>query len=401
MRIADDAPLRARRRFACFSVRLLAVVLAVFAAGAVPALAHPVAQGAMELRVEPGRLVLDVHASMEQVLVQAAYGPAATAALAERVRLHGDYLRAHLRLAADGEALQAGPAEALAARPGRAAWRLVFPLPVGSRPARLALWQDVLREIEYAPGNPWETSYVLRVSGAATGAGAEGGLLASAQTLSLALRPVPATPATPATPAAAPPAPAVPVVQWIAHGLRHILAGYDHLLFVAALTLGARRLGELVRLVGAFTLAHTLTLALSVLDVFRLPSGFVEPMIAASIVAVALLNVFGSTDARTPRRRLLCAFGFGLFHGLGFAGGLLEAFADLGGGAAVTAILAFSIGVEGGHLAVVLPLWALLAALRHRHAGSDPRALRRGASVAISLAGLLYLAAALGHGPLA
>lgn len=395
MRIADYVPLRARWRFACCSMRLLAVVLAGFAAGGVPALAHPVAQGAMELRVEPGRIVLDVHASMEQVLVQAAYGPAATDALAERVRLHGDYLRAHLRLAADGEALQAGPAEALAARPGRAAWRLVFPLPAGSRPARLTLWQDVLREIEYAPGNPWEASYVLRVSGAATGTGPEGGLLASAQTLNLTLRPVPTAPA------AAPPAPAVPVAQWIAHGLRHILAGYDHLLFVAALTLGARRLGELVRLVGAFTFAHTLTLALSALDVFRLPSGVVEPMIAASIVAVALLNVFGSTDARTPRRRLLCAFGFGLFHGLGFAGGLLEAFADLGGGAAVTAILAFSVGVEGGHLAVVLPLWTLLAALRHRHAGSDPRALRRGASVAISLAGLLYLAAALGHGPLA
>ena len=357
-----------------------------------PAAAHPVAQGAMELQLEPGRIVLDVHASMEQVLVQAAYGPAATATLPERIRLHGEYLRAHLRLAADDVALQAGPAEALAARPGRAAWRLVFPLPAGSRPARLRLWQDVLREIEYAPGNPWEASYVLRVSGAGAG---EGGLLASAQTLSLSLSPAPSAPA------AAPPAPAVPVAQWIAHGLRHILAGYDHLLFVAALTLGARRLGELVWLVGAFTLAHTLTLALSALDVIRLPSGLVEPMIAASIVAVALLNVFGSTDARTPCRRLLCAFGFGLFHGLGFAGGLLEAFADLGGGAAVTAILAFSVGVEGGHLAVVLPLWTLLAALRHRRAGSDPRALRRGASVAISLAGLLYLAAALGHGPLA
>lgn len=375
MRIAESAGLS-------WPMLLLMLLMPVAAA------AHPVAQGAMELRVEPGRVVLDVHAALEQVLVQAAYGPAAGAPLAERIRRHGDYLRVHVRLAADGARLVADAPEVLPARPGRAAWRLTYALPAKAAATRLTLDQDVLREIDYAPGNPWEASYVLQLADA--GGARAAGLLASAQPRELLL-------ATPVLPA--PPAPSA--ADWLVHGLRHILGGYDHLLFVAALTLGARRLGELLWLVAAFTLAHTLTLTCAALDWIRLPPAFVEPVIAASIVAVAALNVFAAGEPRTPQRRRLCAFGFGLFHGLGFAGGLLEAFADLGATSALTAICAFSVGVELGHLAVVLPVWGLLVGLRHRHAGSDPRALRRGASVAISLAGLLYLAAALGHGPLA
>src|SRR5205085_2683763 len=105
------------------------------------------------------------------------------------------------------------------------------------------------------------------------------------------------------------------------HGLLHILTGYDHLLFVTALVLAVRSLWDLVKVITAFTAAHSITLTLSAFDLVRLPSRVVEPIIAASIVFVALQNVFWPEQTR-GWTRLTVAFFFGLFHGLGFAGGL-------------------------------------------------------------------------------
>jgi hypothetical protein len=103
------------------------------------------------------------------------------------------------------------------------------------------------------------------------------------------------------------------------HGVRHILTGYDHLLFIGALVLAANTFWELVKVVTAFTLAHTITLTLAAFDLVHLPQQVIEPLISASIVFVALQNVFwpGRT---TGWSRLGVAFFFGLFHGLGFAG---------------------------------------------------------------------------------
>ncbi len=112
-------------------------------------------------------------------------------------------------------------------------------------------------------------------------------------------------------------------------------------------------------MIAAFTLAHTMTLALSVFGIVRLPSGFVEPVIAVSILFVALENVFFPRRARA-RVRLAVAFGFGLIHGLGFAGGLLETMTALSGLSVWIALAAFSLGVELGHQVVVLPLFGLL-----------------------------------------
>ena len=116
--------------------------------------------------------------------------------------------------------------------------------------------------------------------------------------------------------------------DYAGHGIEHILTGYDHLLFVTALVLAATRLWDLIKVVTAFTLAHSLTLTLSVLNIVTLSDRIVEPMIAASIVFVAVQNIFWP-ERSTGWARLAVAFGFGLFHGLGFAGGLKDAMSEM------------------------------------------------------------------------
>src|SRR5262249_59469524 len=101
-------------------------------------------------------------------------------------------------------------------------------------------------------------------------------------------------------------------------GVEHILTGYDHLLFLAALLVRGGRVWSLLKIVTAFTVAHSLTLALAVLGALTVSPRLVEPAIAASIAYVALENVF----RQAPSRRWLVTFGFGLVHGLGFASGL-------------------------------------------------------------------------------
>ncbi|MCD7098461.1 HupE/UreJ family protein [Stenotrophomonas sp. MMGLT7] len=187
------------------------------------------------------------------------------------------------------------------------------------------------------------------------------------------------------------------LLTYFVQGVRHILGGYDHLLFACALVLGAATLRELLKVVTAFVLAHSLTLVLAALDLVHLSARVVEPLIAASIVFVALQNLLWPRTAH-GRGRLAVAFGFGLFHGLGFAGGLLELMQHLPHAALVRAILGFSLGVEGGHLLVLLPLFALLQALQRRGGAQAParlRTVRRLGSAAIAVAGTGYLGLAL------
>jgi len=152
---------------------------------------------------------------------------------------------------------------------------------------------------------------------------------------------------------------------YLSLGVRHILNphAWDHLLFAAALVLAVRRLWDLVAVVTAFTAAHSLTLTLSVLGWVHLGGRIVEPMIAASIVFVAILNIFWP-ERRTRWWRLSAAFGFGLFHGLGFAGDLSEAMAGLPAVALAAALIGFSVGVEVGQQVVVLPLFGGLQLIR-------------------------------------
>jgi hypothetical protein len=127
-----------------------------------------------------------------------------------------------------------------------------------------------------------------------------------------------------------------------------------------------------------------------VLNLVRLPSHVVEPVIAASIVCVAVQNVFFPRQSR-GWARLAIAFAFGLFHGLGFAGGLMEAMADMPGINLVAALVCFTIGVELAHQLLIVPLFYVLKLVRRRadtteSAPALPMSLRF-ASVLISLAG--------------
>jgi hypothetical protein len=178
------------------------------------------------------------------------------------------------------------------------------------------------------------------------------------------------------------------------HGVMHILTGYDHLLFVSALVIATLSFWEMVKVIAAFTLAHTLTLALSVFDVVRLPSAIVEPAIALSIVFVALENVLWPQRAHS-RARLAIAFGFGLVHGLGFAGGLLDAMTGLPSIGIWIALVAFSLGVEIGHQAVVLPLFGLVSVSRGKVQPLLQARILRCGSVLIALCGAYYLVVAL------
>ena len=187
------------------------------------------------------------------------------------------------------------------------------------------------------------------------------------------------------------------------HGVRHILTGYDHLLFVSALVLGAAGLWDLIKVVTAFTLAHSLTLTLAALNLVHVSGRVVEPFISASIVCVALQNIFWPERSR-GWSRLAVAFFFGLFHGLGFAGGLLDVMHQMHKETVLLAILGFSLGVEAGHQVVLLPLFAALKAARWTQADAVGRAwlatmLRRFGSAGISVAGVYYLCVALTEHP--
>jgi hydrogenase/urease accessory protein HupE len=155
-------------------------------------------------------------------------------------------------------------------------------------------------------------------------------------------------------------APAAPA-SFIHLGVEHILTGYDHLLFLLALLARGGGLWSLFKIVTAFTVAHSVTLALAVLGLVSIPARVVEPAIAASIVWVALENVL-VRDA--PSQRWLVSFCFGLIHGLGFASALGPL--ALPAWNLTLALLGFNLGVEAGQALVVMAVLPLLLwAQRH------------------------------------
>ena len=155
------------------------------------------------------------------------------------------------------------------------------------------------------------------------------------------------------------------VRTYLGLGVEHILTGVDHLLFVLGLLLLVRGFGRLVKTVSAFTIAHSVTLALATLGFVHVPSPPVEAVIALSIVFVAkeILRSRGRSASTQPslteRQPWLVAFSFGLLHGLGFAGGLSEV--GLPEGHIPLALLLFSIGVEVGHFSFIAAVFALMA----------------------------------------
>lgn len=177
-------------------------------------------------------------------------------------------------------------------------------------------------------------------------------------------------------------------------GVGHIadLRGYDHILFIVALTAGysLRDWHKLLWLVTAFTLGHSLTLALATLDRVRVSSGLVEMLIAVTIVATGVYGLISrrrTADAAPQhRQRILYAMagGFGLIHGLGFSSFLRSV---LGGEERIAwPLFAFNVGLEVGQIAIVLAI-LMMGTLVCDVAGVPRRYWAMGLSVAAVVAG--------------
>lgn len=181
------------------------------------------------------------------------------------------------------------------------------------------------------------------------------------------------------------PAPAPGVGAFVALGVEHILTGADHLLFLLALVLPGGSTRALAATVTAFTVGHSVTLALAALGVATPPASIVEPLVALSIAIAALENL----RRPDPRTRWRVTLAFGLLHGFAFAGALRAIAlprAELPG-----ALAGFNAGVEIGQLAVLLVALPLLARLRAAGLLGD-RAVRA-ASVALAAAGAAWCVA--------
>ncbi len=140
-------------------------------------------------------------------------------------------------------------------------------------------------------------------------------------------------------------------------GYQHILPlGLDHILFVLSLFLLNPKLKPVLTQATAFTIAHTLTLGLSMYKIINPPTNIVEPLIALSILYVALENIF---SPKLKASRIGIVFLFGLVHGMGFASALGQL--GLPQNAYLTSLLMFNLGVELGQITVILAAWLLFA----------------------------------------
>jgi hypothetical protein len=182
-------------------------------------------------------------------------------------------------------------------------------------------------------------------------------------------------------------------------GIRHILTGYDHVLFLLCLLLPSvmrrtasgwkpvDRLADavwpVVGIVSAFTVAHSITLGLAATKVISLSPAFIEPAIAVTIILAALDNILPVF----PVRRFVVTFFFGLIHGFGFAGVLSEL--DLPTARFAWALLQFNLGLEMGQLMIVVVVTSILFAAR-RWQRYPPWVIRGGSVVAI-VVGMLWL----------
>ena len=142
------------------------------------------------------------------------------------------------------------------------------------------------------------------------------------------------------------------VTKYVISGFEHIIPlGIDHILFVLGLFFFSLAWRPLLWQVSAFTLAHTITLAMATLGVVTVSPAIVEPLIAASIAYVAIENIFHKQDRTIGWSRIAVVFGFGLLHGLGFASVLGDF--GLNDGQFIVSLIAFNVGVELGQIAVI------------------------------------------------
>lgn len=150
------------------------------------------------------------------------------------------------------------------------------------------------------------------------------------------------------------------LVHFVGQGILHILTGYDHVLFILTLLFGVGTWRRLAVIVTSFTAAHSITLIASTLGLVTVPAHVIEPLIAASVLFVAVDAVLRPQASV----RATVTFAFGLVHGFGLSNVLRDL--GLSGGALVPALLGFNLGVELGQLAIVAPLFPVVLWLRQR-----------------------------------
>ena len=399
----------------------------VLAGWLTPVQAHPFLQDRWQVVAVSNRLAMRATVTLREVAVIQGLKPEQLlqpTALLRALSNHAAYVSGHLHVFARGARLPievldytllvdeggSGPEDEAPER-RHAAYDLEVQLPDAPGPVSLRFAHDVLRGLSFAPGIPWDVSHVLVVTDPLRRVLGEG-VVRVGQDVEVTWAGVGAA-ATPSIAAASArgPAGAAPrpgptasgFVGFLRHGLHHVASGYDHLLFLAALTLAAATWRRLLGIIGVFTLAHSITVTLSAVGGWSMPSWIVEPVIAGSIVVVGLQNLLAPGHAR-GHGRLLVAFGFGLVHGLGFAGGLAEALGDVSGAGLAVPIVAFCLGVELAHLAVGGPIFGILKAIgskggpgdgASRPTGALSARLHRWGSVLVSAGGAWYLWAAL------
>jgi hypothetical protein len=155
------------------------------------------------------------------------------------------------------------------------------------------------------------------------------------------------------------------VLDFIGQGILHIFTGYDHVLFILTLVVAVRSWRHLAVIVTSFTVAHSITLALATFAVVTVSGRVVEPLIALTVLFVAL---DAALRPRAPVRASV-AFAFGLIHGLGLSSVLRDL--GLSGRTLLPALFGFNVGVEIGQLLIVGPAFALVLALRKNEARFD------------------------------
>lgn len=385
------------------NMRQILIFFVTFTVQVSVAWAHPNLQNSLSVTFEPSLVRLDISVSVKELSVAHGInglpvngvGRLDTGAIKRAAQDHRDYLLKHLKLSAGMRVLE-GKITALISPPFFADpvqtfyhYQIDYPLG-GPATAEVSIFHEMLKEWPYSALTAWNVSYVVKIN-----------RLGSFDTKSWLLPYQESVSIPTGWEIVAAAAPMVSVSgsgrsfkEYLWHGIMHILTGYDHLLFIVALVLGTMDFWKMIKVIVAFTIAHSFTLALCVLGLLRVSSDIVEPVIAISIVTVALGNMLRPEQSLSGNR-LVVAFGFGLIHGLGFAGGLLDAMVGLPQTALWIALVAFSLGVEIGHQLVVLPVFGLLSVTSQKLSDDKYRQLRFYSSAVVTLGGFYYLLVAL------
>ena len=170
-------------------------------------------------------------------------------------------------------------------------------------------------------------------------------------------------------------------IPFIKLGFHHILIGLDHILFIIALVVTSRKLMDVIKIATLFTLAHSVTLGLTALELVHIPSTIVEPLIALSVAFVAIERFLGLSE----KYRYIVVFIFGLIHGIGFAGAL--ELSNPTEWSSIWPIFTFNVGVEFGQALIILLLFPILIFIR-KYKWSSP--LHLAINTAIFLFGITW-----------